>query len=64
MGIFEVMRLSDRMRAMLIEPDGATHLREQALREGMVTLVKDGMFKAKAGHTNPAEVLRNAYITE
>ncbi len=63
-GIFEIMRLSDRMRAMLLEQDGASHLREQALAEGMVTLVKDGMLKAKTGLTNPAEVLRNVYTTE
>jgi general secretion pathway protein E len=63
-GIFEIMRLSDKMRAMLLDKDGTSHLREQALEEGMVTLARDGMQKVKAGITNPAEVLRNAYATE
>ena len=63
-GIFEIMRLSDNMRAALMEKDGTSKLRELALSEGMVSLVKDGMLKVKAGLTNPAEVLRNAYSTE
>lgn len=63
-GIFEIMRLSDRSRALLLEPDGSSRLREMAVQESMTTLVKDGMLKVKAGATNPAEVLRNAYITE
>ena len=63
-GIFEIMRLSDRSRALLLEPDGSSRLREQSVQESMTTLVKDGMLKVKAGTTNPAEVLRNAYITE
>jgi general secretion pathway protein E len=63
-GIFEIMRMNDHMRATLMEKDGTSHLREQALAEGMVSLVKDGMLKVKSGMTNPAEVMRNAYATE
>jgi len=63
-GIFEIMRLSDAMRAMLLDKDGTSRLRDQALQEGMVTLARDGMKKVSAGVTNPAEVLRNAYATE
>jgi len=63
-GIFEIMRISDHMRALLLEQDGTSHLREQALTEGMVTLIKDGMLKAQTGSTNPAEVLRNIYTTD
>ena len=42
---------------------GATagKLREQAIKEGMVTLMKDGMLKVKRDITTPSEVLRNAY---
>jgi general secretion pathway protein E len=63
-GIFEVLRLTDSQRAMLLDKDGASHVREAALKEGMVTLLGDGMRKVAAGITNPAEVLRNAYATE
>jgi type II secretory ATPase GspE/PulE/Tfp pilus assembly ATPase PilB-like protein len=42
---------------------GATtaELRDQAVKEGMVTLFKDGMQKVKAGMTTVSEVMRNAY---
>jgi general secretion pathway protein E len=63
-GIFEIMRVGDRIRAMLLEKDGSARLREQALEDGMITLTRDGMQKAKAGVTNPVEILRNAYATE
>jgi general secretion pathway protein E len=64
-GLFEIMRLSDRMRAMLLDKaEGTSRLREQAISEGMISLAVDGMLKVKAGTTNPAEVLRNAYTTE
>ena len=31
------------------------------VKEGMITLFKDGMLKVKAGLTTVSEVLRNAY---
>jgi len=43
---------------------GNVEFREQAYKEGMVPLIKDGMRKVKEGITTPAEVLRNAYSIE
>lgn len=62
--LFEILHLSDNLKQMLV--NGATHtqLREQAFREGMTSLAKDGMLKAKAGITTPSEVVRNAYVVE
>jgi len=60
-GIFEVLQISDEIRAMLLEGASASQLREQAIKEGMISLIKSGMLKAKANITNPAEVIRNAY---
>jgi general secretion pathway protein E len=63
-GIFEIMRLTDRLRAMLLEKESVSHIRDEALQQGMISLMKDGMLKVKAGVTTPSEVLRNTSITE
>jgi general secretion pathway protein E len=60
-GIFEVLNLSDDTRMMLLSGTTTIDLRNQAIREGMVPLMKDGMLKVQAGITTPYEVLRNAY---
>ena len=46
---------------MLVKGTTADQLREQAVKEGMVTLLRDGMYKVKQNITTPSEVLRNAY---
>jgi general secretion pathway protein E len=58
---YEILRISDELRTMILKDANAAELRAQAIKEGMITLVKDGMLKVKADITNPAEVLRNAY---
>ena len=63
-GIFEILYMSDEIRAMLLNNTTAAELRTQAIKEGMVSLMKDGMLKVKADITTPAEVLRNAYSVE
>jgi general secretion pathway protein E len=60
-GIFEILHISDEIRSMLLSGATATQLRTQALKEGMIPLIKDGMLKVKADITTPSEVLRNAY---
>ncbi len=63
-GIFEVLPLSDNIRMQILNHASTSEIREQAIAEGMVPLIKDGMLKAKAGITTPFEVLRNAYFIE
>ncbi len=63
-GIFEIMCISDKMKTMLLNGITATQLRAQAIKEGMIPLMKDGMLKVKAGITTPSEVLRNAYSAD
>jgi type II secretory ATPase GspE/PulE/Tfp pilus assembly ATPase PilB-like protein len=62
-GIFEILAISDPIRTMLSSQASSSQIREQALKEGMITMMNDGMRKVKEGITNPAEVLRNAYST-
>jgi general secretion pathway protein E len=63
-GLFEILQVSDEIRMMLLNGTTATDLRNQAIKEGMVPLVKDGMLKVKENFTTPAEVLRNAYSVD
>ncbi|MCK4862678.1 MAG: type II/IV secretion system protein [Dehalococcoidales bacterium] len=60
-GIFEIFCTSDEIKTLLVKGATANELRTQALKEGMLTLIQDGMFKVKENITTPAEVLRNAY---
>ena len=64
MGIFEILRMTDDIRTLLIKGTSTTELRAEALKEGLVTLLRDGMLKVKANQTTPSEVLRNAYSVE
>ena len=63
-GLFEILHISDEIRTMLLNGATATQLRTQAIKEGMIPLIKDGMLKVKTDITNPAEVLRNAYSVD
>jgi general secretion pathway protein E len=60
-GIFEILAMSDKLRMLLTNRASSTEIRDLAVKEGMVTLMKDGMRKVKAGMTTPSEVLRSAY---
>lgn len=60
-GIFEILTMSDTIRTMIASNTSSSQIRTQALKEGMVTMMNDGMRKVKEGITTPSEVLRNAY---
>ena len=60
-GIFEILNISDEIRTALLKGATAAQLRAKAIEEGMLTLLRDGMFKVQADATTPTEVLRNAY---
>ena len=58
MGIFELMPTGDTIREMCVQRVNATAIRNQALKEGMITLRQDGWRKVLAGHTTIEEVAR------
>ena len=60
-GIFEILAMSDIIRTMVANRVNSSEIRAQAIKEGMVTMMQDGMRKVKEGKTTPSEVLRNAY---
>lgn len=58
MGIYEVLTLSDKLREMVIEGASTQELNKQAKKEGMMSMIEDGIFKAVQGSTTIEEVLR------
>lgn len=64
MGIFEILSVDEEIKMMLVKGTSTAEIKTQALKAGMVTLLRDGMLKVKKNQTTPSEVLRNAYIVE
>jgi general secretion pathway protein E len=62
-GIFEILRVSDTIGMMVVNRASSGEIRAQALKDGMTSMISDGMRKVKEGITTPAEVLRNAYVS-
>ncbi len=63
-GIFEILAMTDTLRRMIISGVSPADIREEALREGLVTMMHDGMQKVKMGLTTPTEILRTTYSVE
>jgi len=57
-GLYEVMRLNEKLRRMIAQRAPEDALREAALSSGMVSLGEDGLTKVKAGVTTADELLR------
>jgi len=57
-GVFEVMPVSEAIRAMILERVSAGEIRRQAAAQGMRSLREDGWRLVKTGKTTLAEVLR------
>ena len=63
-GIFEILTMNDTISTMLSNQASASEIRAQALKEGTVSIMNDGMCKVKDGITTPSEVLHAAYTAE
>jgi len=60
-GLFEVLPISDEIREMLLGNASAGDIKAQALKDGMVTMKRDGMLKVAEGITSVSEVLRSVF---
>ncbi len=60
-GLFELLIMSEGIRRMLLSNASAGDIRTQALKEGMITMKRDGMMKVKEGITSVSEVLRSVF---
>jgi type IV pilus assembly protein PilB len=57
-GIYEVMRVTDKLRRLIAVRSTEDQLRDTAIAGGMITLGEDGLAKVKSGITTPEELLR------
>ena len=57
-GIYEVMKVTDKIRRMIAQRAPEDALREAALSGGMISLGEDGLSKVKGGVTTAEELLR------
>jgi type IV pilus assembly protein PilB len=58
MGIYEVMTMSEELRAMVVDGSSADTMRNLAVAQGMQCLRDDGLDKVCAGETTLAELAR------
>ncbi|MBC2704561.1 type II secretion system ATPase GspE [Desulfobacula sp.] len=56
--IFEIMRMDDALKNLVLETSDANQIKDAALKSGMITLRRDGMSKVLKGITSIREVLR------
>jgi type IV pilus assembly protein PilB len=57
-GIHEVLTMSPTIKALVMDNGTADDIEAQARKEGMLTMLEDGIFKAARGLTTIEEVLR------
>jgi type IV pilus assembly protein PilB len=57
-GIHEVLKVTTQIRELIIKGASQDQIEEQAKKEGMMTMIEDGIFKAVMGLTTLEEVLR------
>ncbi len=57
-GIFEVLEITPKMAQLITAKADSQVLMAQALRDGMTTMLEDGLQKVIAGETTLAEILR------
>lgn len=57
-GIFEILEIDDSIRDAIVRKADAGEIKEMALKNGMTTMIEDGLQKALAGITTIEEILR------
>jgi type IV pilus assembly protein PilB len=57
-GIYEVMRVTEKLRRLISSKATEDQLRDAAIAGGMISLGEDGLAKVKSGITTPEELLR------
>jgi type IV pilus assembly protein PilB len=58
LGIHEVLKVTQSIKDLIIKGATTTEIEEQAKKEGMLTMIEDGIFNAVKGITTIDEVLR------
>lgn len=58
LGVHEVLTVTETIRQLVMQNATADAIEQQAKKEGMLTMIEDGIFKAAQGLTTIEEVLR------
>lgn len=57
-GIFEVMEITEPIKKLIMNKANASQIRKEAIKEGMTTMIEDGLKKVEVGITTIEELLR------
>lgn len=57
-GVFEVLEMNEEVRALVEEQSDWESIDKVAIRNGMTTMIEDGLAKCLSGMTSAAEILR------
>ncbi len=57
-GIHEILKVSESIKDLIMKGSTSLEIEEQAKKEGMLTMLEDGIYKCVAGVTTIEEVLR------
>ncbi len=57
-GIYEVLKMSPAVKELVMQGKTDKEIEVQAKKEGMLTMIEDGLFKAVQGYTTIEEILR------
>ena len=63
-GVFEILRMSDKIKRLVMEGKSALEIRDAAVAEDMVLMKDCGLAKVLNGITTPEEVMRVVYVEE
>jgi type II secretory ATPase GspE/PulE/Tfp pilus assembly ATPase PilB-like protein len=55
---FEVLKVTEEIKNLIVQRASSSKIKEEARKEGMVTMLEDGIIKAAQGVTSIEEVLR------
>lgn len=57
-GIFEILKTSEKIQSLIIARKNSQVIEDAAIKEGMITMVEDGLIKMSQGITTIEEILR------
>jgi len=63
-GVFEVLKVTDAVKRLLVRDAAPEALRAQAIADGMITLRESGLAKIDEGLTTISEVMRSVHLSE
>jgi type IV pilus assembly protein PilB len=64
LGIFEILRVTDEFKRLLVRESSPDVLRGQAIQDGMTTLRESGLARIDEGLTTIGEVMRSIHLSE